>query len=129
MRVAFLDDSEQANPSGAGIGNLLAFAAAIFPEQSLAPFSKDLSDITAELGIPADEEIKWNPPKGSFLRGADGHLVKTLRRRMLEAASDCGVRTVTVIIDHNARYQSLFQARARQEDPEVAAREGLHTPG
>ncbi len=106
MRVAFLDDSEQANPPRAGIGNLLAFTAAIFPEQSLAPFAKDLSNIVTDLGIPTGEEIKWNPPKGSFLRAADGQLVKTLRRRMLEAAIDRQVRTVTVIIDHDARYQS-----------------------
>lgn len=106
MRIAFLDDSEQANPPRAGIGNLLAFAAVIFPEQSLAPFAKDLSNITADLGIPAGEEIKWNPPRRSFLRGADGHLVKTLRQRMLEAAAEHQVRTITVIIDHDARYQS-----------------------
>jgi hypothetical protein len=106
MRVAFLDDSEQANPPRAGIGNLLAFAAAIFPEQSLAPFAGDLSGIVTDLGIPAAEEIKWNPPKGSFLRAAGGQLVKTLRRQMLEAAIERRVRTVTVIIDHDARYQS-----------------------
>lgn len=105
MRVAFLDDSEQVSPPRAGLGHLLAFAAAIFPEESLTPFANDLSDIVAGLGIPAGEEIKWNPPRGSFLKGADGQLVKTLRRRMLEAALDHQVRTVTVIIDHDARYQ------------------------
>jgi hypothetical protein len=68
--------------------------------------SSTISDIVSELGIPAGEEIKWNPPRGSFLRGADGHLVKTLRRRMLEAAIGRQVSTVTVIIDHDARYQS-----------------------
>jgi len=106
MRVAFLDDSEQTSPRRAGIGDLLAFAAAIFPEHSLTPFAKDLSGIVAERGIPAGEEIKWHPPKGSFLRQADGQLVKTLRRRMLEAALDHQVCTITVIIDHDARYQS-----------------------
>lgn len=106
MRVAFLDDSEQINPPRTGIGDLLAFAAAIFPDQSLDPFAADLARITTELGIPAGEEIKWNPPRGSFLRGAGGQLVKTLRRRMLETALDHQVRTVSVIIDHKARYQN-----------------------
>ena len=78
MRVAFLDDSEQASPPRAGLGHLLAFAAAIFPEESLTPFAADLSGIVADLGIPPGEEIKWNPPRGSFLKSADGHLVKTL---------------------------------------------------
>jgi hypothetical protein len=110
MRVAFLDDSEQINPPRAGLGHLLAFAAAIFPEESLSPFAKDLSGIVAGLGIPADEEIKWNPPKGSFLKAADGQLVKALRQRMLDAALDHQVRTVTVIIDHGAAYKSESKA-------------------
>lgn len=102
MRVAFLDDSEQASPPRAGLGHLLAFAAAIFPEEGLAAFAEDLSGIVAGLGIPAGAEIKWNPPRGSFLKSAGGQLVKALRRRMLEAALDHHVRTVTVIIDHGA---------------------------
>jgi hypothetical protein len=111
MRVAFLDDSEQANPSRSGLGHLLAFAAAIFPQEGLTPFARDLSGIVAELGIPPGEEIKWHPPKGSFLKGAPGQLVKTLRRQMLEAALDHQVRTVTVIIDHGAVYKSSSKAQ------------------
>jgi hypothetical protein len=106
MRVAFLDDSEQTNPPRAGLGHLLAFAAAIFPEKDLTSFAEDLSGIVVGLGIPPDQEIKWNPPRRSFLRGADGQLVNALRRRMLEAALDHQVRTVTVIIDHSAVYRS-----------------------
>jgi hypothetical protein len=111
MRVAFLDDSEQANPPRAGLGHLLAFAAAIFPEEGLTPFAADLSGIVAELGIPPGEEIKRNPPKGSFLKSADGQVVKTLRRRMLEAALDHQVRTVTVIIDHGSACTSYSKAQ------------------
>jgi hypothetical protein len=80
MRVAFLDDSEQDRPPRTGLGHLLAFAAAIFPEASLAPFAEDVSEIADDLGIPAGEKIKWNPPRGSFLKSADGQLVKALRR-------------------------------------------------
>jgi hypothetical protein len=111
MRVAFVDDSEQTNPPRAGLGHLLAFAAAIFPQEDLTSFAEDLSSIVANLGIPPDEEMKWNPPKGSFLKGADGQLVKTLRRRMLDAALDHQVRTVTVIIDHGAAYKSSSKAQ------------------
>ena len=114
MRVAFLDDSEQARPRRAGLGDLLAFAAAIFPEEGLTSFAQDLSGIVTDLGIPADEEIKWNPPRGSFLKGADGQLVKTLRRRMLEAALEHQVRTVTVIIDHGTVYKSVPKAQVGQ---------------
>jgi hypothetical protein len=106
VRVAFLDDSEHASPRRAGLGHLLAFAAAIFPQDSLAPFAGDLSSIAASLGIPPGEELKWNPDKGTFLRSAGGSLVKTLRRQMLEAAASHRVSTVTAILDHSAAYTS-----------------------
>jgi len=115
MRVAFLDDSEQADPPRAGLGHLLAIAAVIFPQEHLAPFATDLADIAASLGIPPGEELKWNPDKGTFLRSAGGPLVKTLRRRMLEAANAHQVRTVTVILDHNAAYTSYTKAEAGKE--------------
>jgi len=111
MRVAFLDDSEQANPPRAGLGHLLAITAVIFPETALSSFAKDLSCIVADLGIPPKEEIKWHPPRGSFLRGADGQLVKTLRRHMLEAALDRQVSPITVIIDHGAVYKKYSKAQ------------------
>ena len=112
--VAFVDDSEQTNPPRSGLQYLLAFAAVIFPQEGLTSFANELSDIVNNLGVPAAEEIKWSPPRGSFLRGAGGQLVKELRRRMLEAALDHEVRTVTVIIDHGAVYRSSTQAQVGQ---------------
>lgn len=105
-RVAFLDDSEQENPPRRGLGPLRAMAAAIFPADQLAPFAAALTALRTELGIPDGEELKWKPPKGSFLAGAGGDLVGRLRRGMLAAAHDHRVRTVTVIIDHGAAYKS-----------------------
>jgi hypothetical protein len=115
MRVAFLDDSEQTSPPRAGLGHLLAFAAAIFPQESLAPFAEDLARIVASLGIPPGEELKWNPDRATFLRSAGGPLVKTLRRQILEAAASHHIRTVTVIIDHGAVYRSSTQEEVGKE--------------
>jgi hypothetical protein len=115
MRVAFLDDSEQASPPRAGLGRLLAIATVIFPQEHLAPFATDLVGIAASLGIPSGEELKWHPPRGSFLQRADGQLIKTLRRRMFEAAAAHQVRTVTVILDHSAAYTSYSKAEAGKE--------------
>jgi hypothetical protein len=112
VRVAFLDDSEQTRPPRAGLGSLLTIAAAIFPQDHLTEFAKDLVGIAAALGSPAGEEIKWHPPKGSFLRSADGQLVKTMRRQILEAAASHQVRTVTVILDRGAAYKSYTKAQA-----------------
>ena len=51
-----------------------AEASVRYPRQPAdSPFAADLSGIVAELGIPPGEEIKWNPPRGSFLRGATGN--------------------------------------------------------
>jgi hypothetical protein len=72
MRVAFLDDSEQVSPLRAGLGPLLAFAAAIFPEESLAPFAADLSGIVrgggrlrARLGAEPERGEQGLRPDGS----------------------------------------------------------------
>lgn len=115
MQVAFLDDSEQTNPPRAGLGHLLALSTVVFPENGLAGFADDLASIRTDLGIPASEEIKWKPPKGSFLSTAGGQVVTTLRRRMLEAALARDVRTVTAIIDHRAAYTSYSKTEVGGE--------------
>ncbi|MEU4827095.1 DUF3800 domain-containing protein [Actinomadura sp. NPDC023710] len=115
MRVAFLGDSEQTNPKRQHVRHLLAFAAVIFPEGSLVGFAEDLAAIRTELGIPASEEIKWKPPKGSFLSSAGGELVSDLRRRMLEAAIARDVRTTTVIIDHGIAYTNWSEEEVGTE--------------
>jgi hypothetical protein len=74
-----------------------------------------LADIAASLDIPPGEEIKWHPSRGSFLQRADGQLVKTLRRRMLEAAAAHQVRTVTVILDRSAAYTRHSKALVGKE--------------
>lgn len=116
MRVAFLDDSEVERPPRRGLGPLRAMAAAIFPADQLAPFAAALTALRTELGVPDDEELKWKPPKGSFLAGAGGDLVGRLRRGMLAAARDHRVRTVTVIINHGAAYTTW----SRQDVAETA---------
>lgn len=85
------------------------------PDHELAGFAADLAGIKKDLGIPTDEEIKWNPPKGSFLTSAGGDLVGTLRPCMLEEAIDHGIRSVVTIVDHAAVYQSRSEAEVGQE--------------
>ncbi|GAA2171251.1 DUF3800 domain-containing protein [Actinomadura napierensis] len=116
MRVAFLDDSEQQQPRRRGLGALRAMAAVIFPADQLAPFDVTFTALRSKLGIPPSEEIKWKPPKGSFLAGAGGDLVTQLREGMLAAARDHDARTVTVIIDHGAVYKS----KSRSEVSKIA---------
>jgi len=110
MRLAFIDDSQQREPPRDGLGHLLALGAVIVAEDQVAGYARDLTAIRAELGVPDDEEIKWAPNKGTFLRGADRETVTRLRSRMLESAAAHGVRTIVVIVDHDRTYRQRTQA-------------------
>ncbi|MGW8378503.1 DUF3800 domain-containing protein [Streptomyces sp. ODS28] len=99
MHMVFVDDSRQPEPRRQHLGELVAIGGAIFPEDAVAPYSKELDKIRSTLGIPDDEEIKWKPSKGSFLATAGGAKVTELRRRMLELAAEHRVRTAVVIWD------------------------------
>ncbi len=69
MRIVFIDDSQQQEPPREGLGHLLAVGAVSFPAEQVAGYATDLQAIREELGIPADEELKWAPNKGTFLNG------------------------------------------------------------
>jgi hypothetical protein len=115
MRLVFIDDSQQTNPPRRGMGHLLAIGAVIVPEHQVAPFAATLAAIRTEIGIPAGEEIKWKPPKGSFLADAGGETALALRTRMLQAAIDHDIRSIVVVLDHSAAYTSRTQADAGRE--------------
>ena len=67
MRLVFIDDSNQKNPLRQGMGDLIALGAVSVPEHSVPAFADDLQDIRKDLGIPDGEEIKWKPPRKSYL--------------------------------------------------------------
>jgi hypothetical protein len=115
MRLAYVDDSEQRSPLRHGLGPLLALGAAIIPEDQITAYASDLAAIKVDLAIPPSEEIKWKPPKNSFLAGANGELISTLYQRMLEAAVDRQIRTAVVIIDHGKRYTGRSKAEVGRE--------------
>jgi hypothetical protein len=110
MRLVFIDDSQQTDPPRSGLGHLRAFGAAIVPATHVAGYAADLAATRADLGIPPEEEIKWKPPRGTFLASAGRTLVTDLRKRMLEAAIAHDIRTVVVVIDHSKRYTSRSAA-------------------
>ncbi|WP_406490699.1 hypothetical protein OHB06_01270 [Streptomyces sp. NBC_01604] len=71
----------------------------MFPENQVAAYSREIDQLRTEIGMPGGEEFKWKPSKGSWLADAGGDVVKSARRRMLEIAGQCGVRTAVVIWD------------------------------
>jgi hypothetical protein len=98
LYVVFVDDSKT-TARRQYLGELVAVGAVFVPEESLAPYAQDLVALRARLGIPADEELKWKPGKGTFLKDAGGDLVAELRRAMLQAAAERGIRSAVVIWD------------------------------
>lgn len=115
MRLVFIDDSQQQEPPRRGLGHLLAIGAVIVPEQQIAPYAAALAAIRTDLGIPAGDEIKWKPPKGSFLASAGGETALALRTRMLQAAIDHEIKSIVVIIDHSAAYVQRPQPEVGRE--------------
>jgi hypothetical protein len=84
-------------------------------DEQIAPYSTALSAIRTELGIPENEEIKWKPPKGSYLASAGKEVITNLRTRMLQAAIDHDIRSIVVIIDHGAAYKSRSAVEVGKE--------------
>ncbi|MFH8635499.1 DUF3800 domain-containing protein [Streptomyces goshikiensis] len=99
MQLVFIDDSGQREPRREGLGELISIGAVMFPEDQVAKYTADVSKLRTEIGMPDGEEFKWNSPRGSFMAQAGGDVVKSTRRRMLEIAADCGVRTAVVVWD------------------------------
>ncbi|MFJ8086308.1 DUF3800 domain-containing protein [Streptomyces sp. NPDC096205] len=99
MRLIFIDDSGQRSPRRKHLGELVSVGAVIFPENQVAVYSRAIDHLRSEIGMPSGEEFKWKPSRGSWLAGAGGDVVKGMRRRMLEIAGQCGVRTAVVIWD------------------------------
>ena len=100
---------------GVGSGHYSPSVRRSSPKSTSPGTLRTLATIKANLGIPFDEEIKWKPPKNSFLAGAGSELVSTLRTRMLTAAVDHQIRTAVVLIDHGKRYTSRSKAEVGRE--------------
>lgn len=111
MRLAFIDDSEQTRPVRAGVGKLMALGCIIVPESEVSALGKSIIRDCREHGVPEGEEMKWNPPKGSYLKSAGGEVVAGLRKRLLWSAIAHQVVSVVVIIDTG----SVYRGKSRDE--------------
>ncbi|WP_284740518.1 DUF3800 domain-containing protein [Amycolatopsis sp. RTGN1] len=98
MWLVLCDDSEQLNPSRAGLGHLVGLGAVLFPEETVALYSTRIKAARAELGVPPIAEIKWSPKSGSWFKTAEGRPVRAeLQRRMIDAAVEAGARSISVV--------------------------------
>lgn len=115
MKLIFIDDSVHRQPRRTGLGELVALGAVIVPEDQVSGFAADLVSIKTRLTIPQDEEIKWNPPRGSFLATADGEIASQVRGDVLSAAIARGIRSVVHVLDHSLVYKDRTVVEVGQE--------------
>ena len=75
MHVIYIDDSGQKESRRRHMGELVSVGGVIVPEHAVAGFAAAFEGIRADLEIPADEEIKWKPPRNTFQAAASGELI------------------------------------------------------
>src|SRR5262245_22809112 len=115
MRTVFADDSEIAGRHihRAGLHHLVAMAAVVFTDEGLRSYTASVRSLRAQLGVPAECELKWSPPAGSWLKTPDGNAVRPmLRTGMVRAALDAGARSVTVVYDR-LEHEPVAEVRER----------------
>jgi hypothetical protein len=111
MRLIFVDDSTQKG-FRAGMGQLLALGAAIFPEQSVKPFDDGVKALFTKLGVPDDVEMKWSAPKGHWYKTtASPGLRDQLQDGVLTLAKELHVVTVCVIFDTGRTTLQGYEAK------------------
>jgi hypothetical protein len=66
MHVFFGDDSVRLG-NREGMGVLVAFGGILFPEEALRPFQATVREIRSSYKFPEGAELKWSPPRGSWI--------------------------------------------------------------
>jgi Protein of unknown function (DUF3800) len=106
MDLIFVDDSKQAAKKIArpGMGSLVAVGGFHLPGSAVRALSRELDRTCENYGFPANEEFKWSPNKGSWMKT---ELVGRERRdflaECLEAAAEHDAQACVVIADETHR--------------------------
>ena len=112
MRVAFIDDSKQ-DGKRRDMGRLIALGAVAFPEQTIADYAREAEAIYAALDVPLDTELKWSPPRDSFLNSEAGREARSvLQEQLLRLAVEAEARSVVVVWDTG---RTILQGRFAEQ--------------
>ena len=99
MEVFFADDSSQKGIR-AGMGPIVSFGGIILSAEELQSLEAEVNSIASRYGFPTGEEIKWSPPRKSWMRE---NLINENRtnciNEILTAAKDHGGRVIVVSFD------------------------------
>ena len=98
MEIFFADDSLQ-DSRRSGASHVVSFGGVLIKEAELKPLSAQMDTIAAKYGIPAGEEIKWSPARGSYIHTSlGGKDRENCYREMLDSAAGRGVQALVVCI-------------------------------
>jgi hypothetical protein len=101
LHMAFVDDSGQ--PVRGDLGPLVSLGAVVMAPEALDVFSDSVSKVRTELKVPVDVEVKWSPKKGDWLLASENRSTRTaLYESVLDAAIDCGAKSIVVVWDRGA---------------------------
>jgi len=104
MRFFFADDSTQKG-ARAGMGaNILGFGGVLVSGDRLRSLGAEVDKIASGFGIPANEEIKWSPRKGSWIYDKlKGDERQACYSSILQCAVEHGCQAVVAVLDYEMR--------------------------
>lgn len=103
MQFFFADDSAQKS-AREGMGKLLAFGGILVHSDRLKSLSRAIDEIANASDIPAGEEIKWSPRKGSWIyENLQGDDRSKCYKAILKAALDHDCKAIVVLCDYELR--------------------------
>ena len=121
MYFYFIDDSKLSphDRSRERAGNLVAVGGIIVSAEKVGPLEQELEAVCTQkkYSVPNAENIKWSPPKGSWLREhLDGEIRQELFAEMLKTVRQADAKVVVAITDSNCK-----QANATASNHEIDA--------
>lgn len=82
------------------MGTIVSFGGVIISAEKLQPLEAKVNEIAERFGFPAGEEIKWSPPKKSWMReNLIGETRMSCVNELLTAVKENGVRVIVVSFD------------------------------
>jgi len=103
MHFFFADDSNYKS-ARAGMGKLVAFGGVVVEATKARQLELAIDGVASAHGLPAGEEIKWSPRKGSWIyENLQGDSREACYREVLQAAVDGGCKAVVVACDYEMR--------------------------
>lgn len=99
MEVFFADDSTQKGNRD-GMGSVISVGGVFIDESALRPLTAAIDHIAETFGIPPAEELKWSPPRGSWIhKNLHGEARDNCYGNILRVAADHGARAIVICWD------------------------------